>query len=66
MAVDRNHGNEACRLHVARAAFDDMNGMRVPRGDIHCTAAEGRRVRGDLIEAFKAINGLTQYNSDMF
>ena len=44
MAVDRNHGNEACRLHVARAAFDDMNGMRVPRGDIHCTAAEGTQI----------------------
>ena len=33
---------------------------------LNLTTLAERRVRGDLIEAFKAINGLTQYNSDMF
>ena len=33
---------------------------------LNLTTLAERRIRGDLIEAFKAINGLTQYNSDMF
>ena len=33
---------------------------------LNLTTLAERRVRGDLIEAFKAINGLTQYDSNMF
>ena len=33
---------------------------------VNLTTITERRIRGDLTEGFKAINGLTKYNSDMF